>query len=196
MNSTPLLGSQRMLIHHSESLREIWVFLIGMGVALMILGAVAIGSSFVTTMATVLLFGFVLLFGAVFQIVTALWGRHWRGFSLHLLSGVLYLVVGLFMIDNPAEAAIGLTVLVAAGLLAGGGIRITLSALDQFEGWGWVFLSGIISVLLGIAIWSQWPLSGLWVIGLFVGIEMVTSGFSWLMLGLAVRSLPTASPPP
>ncbi len=185
-----------MLIHHSESLREIWVFLIGMGVALMILGAAAIGSSFVTTMATVLLFGFVLLFGAVFQIVTALWGRHWRGFSLHLLSGVLYLVVGLVMIDNPAEAAIGLTVLVAAGLLAGGGIRITLSALDQFEGWGWVFLSGIISVLLGIAIWSQWPLSGLWVIGLFVGIEMVTSGFSWLMLGLAVRSLPTASPPP
>lgn len=187
--------AQQGRIHNSEDLREIALFLIGMGIALMILGTVAIGTSIVTTMATVLLLGFLLLFGAVFQIVTALWGRHWRGFSPQLLSGGLYLVLGLFMIDNPIEAAMGLTILVATGLLVGGVIRIALSALDQFEGWRSVLLSGILSVLLGISIWRQWPLSGLWVIGLFIGMEMVASGISWLMLGLAVRSIPPAAPP-
>ena len=194
MNSPSLLDSPHIAIHHPESLREIWVFLAGMGITLMVLGAVAIGSSFVTTLATVLLFGIVLLFGAVFQIVTALWGRHWRGFFLHLLSGVLYLVLGIFMINNPVEAALGLTVLVAAGLLAGGLVRIALSVVDRFDGWGWMLFSGGLSALLGMAIWTQWPLSGLWVIGLFVGIEMVTSGLSWLMLGLALRSLPRPLP--
>jgi uncharacterized membrane protein HdeD (DUF308 family) len=189
VNSTPMPGTQQTLNHNPENLQEISLFLIGMGIGLTLLGTVAIGASLIATLATVLLFGFVLLLGALFQILTAFWGRHWRGFSLHLLSGSLYLVLGLYMIDNPVDAAPGLTVLVAAGLLVGGCIRMTLSALDHFEGWGWGLCSGCLSVLMGIAIWSQWPWSGLWVIGLFVGIEMVTSGCSWLMLGLAVRSL-------
>src|SRR2546429_575320 len=61
-----------------------------MGVALMILGIIAIGSSFIATLATVLGFGILLLLGALFQVITALWGRSWRGFFLHLLGGVLY----------------------------------------------------------------------------------------------------------
>jgi uncharacterized membrane protein HdeD (DUF308 family) len=171
-------------------LREIWPFLLGMGVALMILGAAAIGSSFIATLATVIVFGILLLLGALFQVVTAFWGRSWRGFFLHLLTGVLYLLVGVFMIDQPAEAAMGLTLLVAIGLLAGGILRIILSLVERFDGWGWMLLNGVVSVVLGLAIWRQWPLSGLWVIGLFVGIEMLFSGLSWVMLGLAVRSTP------
>ena len=66
------------------------------------------------------------------------------------------------------------------------------SSFSAISGWGWVVLNGVISVILGAAIWRQWPLSGLWVIGLFVGIEMLFSGLSWVMLGLAVRSAPKA----
>jgi uncharacterized membrane protein HdeD (DUF308 family) len=171
-----------------EGLREMSLFLLTMGIALIVLGVVAIGSSFVATMATMLVFGVLLLLGAIFQVVTAFWGRRWRGFFLHLLAGVLYLVAGLFLIDNPLEVAIGLTLLVAACLLVGGILRIVMSLVERFERWGWSLLSGIVSLFLGVAIWRQWPLSGLWVIGLFVGIEMVFSGLSWLMLGLAVRS--------
>ena len=176
-----------------EKLHEIWAFLVGMGIALIILGMLAIGSSFIATMATVIVFGILLLLGSLFQIITALWGRSWRGFFLHLLGGVLYLIVGVFMIDHPVEAALGLTLLVALGLLANGIVRIVVSVIDRFEGWGWMLLSGVLSLLLGAAIWRQWPLSGLWVIGLFVGIEMLSSGLSWLMLGLAVRSTPRAA---
>jgi uncharacterized membrane protein HdeD (DUF308 family) len=195
VNAPSTLYPTRVAANRPEDLREIWGFLVGMGVALVILGIVAIGSSFIATMATVLVFGILLLLGALFQVVTAVWGRSWRGFVLHLLGGVLYLIVGVFMIDHPVEAAVGMTLLVAVGLLASGILRIVMAVVERFEGWGWMLLSGGISLVLGAAIWRQWPLSGLWVIGLFVGIEMISSGLSWAMLGLAVRSAPRATLP-
>jgi uncharacterized membrane protein HdeD (DUF308 family) len=182
--------SPRSVVAKRESLREIWAFLTGMGIALMILGAVAIGFSLVTTLATVLVFGMLVLLAGLFQLVTAFWGRGWRGFFLHLLAGVLYLVIGVFMIDNSAETAVGMTLLVAACLLVGGIFRTILALVERFDGWGWALLNGIVSVVLGAAIWKQWPLNGPWVIGLFVGIEMLFSGLSWVMLGLAVRPTP------
>jgi uncharacterized membrane protein HdeD (DUF308 family) len=188
MPEQPAIEQGRLSISQPGSWQEIWALLMGMGVALMILGMMAIGSSLIATLATVLVFGILLLLGAIFEIVTALWGRSWRGFFLHLLAGVLYLVAGIFMINNPVEAALGLTLLVAACLLTGGILRIIQSALDRFDGWGWVLVNGMVSLLLGTAIWRQWPLSGTWVIGLFVGIEMLFSGLSWVMLGLAARS--------
>src|SRR5262249_21550997 len=177
------MSSTKLGTSDLESLRESRVFLLGMGIALIILGTVAIGSSLITTLATVLVFGLLLLLGAIFQVVTAFWGRRWRGFVLHLLTGVLYFITGVFMIENPLEAALSLTVLVAACLLIGGILRIILSLVERFDGWGWMVLNGIVAVLLGAAIWRQWPFSGLWVIGLFVGIEMLFCGLSWVMLG-------------
>ncbi len=195
MNLHPTLAAPKPAGGVPEGLREIWVFLMAMGIALMLLGCAAIGSSVIATFATVLVFGILMLLGAIFQVVTALWGRNWRGFVLHLLAGVLYLIAGLFMIDNPVEAALSLTFLIAACLLVGGILRISLSVTERFEGWGWVLLNGVISVILGVGIWRQWPLSGLWVIGLFVGIEMLFSGLSWVMLGLSVRPATGAALP-
>jgi uncharacterized membrane protein HdeD (DUF308 family) len=188
MNTQSVVGSRLSVVTGPESLREIWGFLMGMGIALMLLGIAAIGSSFIATFATVLVFGILLLLGAIFEVVTAFWGRNWRGFFLHLLTGVLYLIAGIFLINNPVGAALGLTLLVAVCLLTGGAVRIVLSLLERFDGWSWIFLNGIVSVLLGAAIWRQWPLSGLWALGLFVGIEMLFSGLSWVMLARAVRS--------
>jgi uncharacterized membrane protein HdeD (DUF308 family) len=172
----------------TDKLREIWVFLLIMGVALMILGALAISSSFIATFATVLVFGILLLLGAIFQVVTALWGRSWRGFFLHLLAGILYLIAGVFMVEHPMEAALAITLVVAICLLGTGILRIVVGVVERFSGWGLSLATGVISLLLGIAIWRQWPFSGLWMIGLFVGIEMVFSGLSWVRLGLVVRN--------
>lgn len=171
-----------------EGLREIWAFLAGIGIALMILGWVAIGASCFATLATVVVFGMLLLVGGLFQVVAAFWGRSGRGFFLQLLAGVLYLIVGVFMIDHPTETAMGLTLLVAAGLLIGGILRIVLSLFERFDGWPWTLFSGGVAVILGMAIWRQWPLSGFWVLGLFLGIDMALSGWSWVRLGFAVRS--------
>jgi uncharacterized membrane protein HdeD (DUF308 family) len=190
MNEASAVGVHTMHPADLEGLRAGRTFLIIMGIALIVLGFAAIGSSFMATLATILVFGVMLLVGSVFQFVTAFWARRWRGFFLHMIAGVLYLIAGLFMVQDPLQAALGLTILVAVCLLVGGIMRIVMSVFERFEGWGWVFLNGLISTLLGAAIWRQWPLSGLWVIGLFVGIEMLFSGMSWLMLGLALRSVP------
>jgi uncharacterized membrane protein HdeD (DUF308 family) len=64
---------------------------------------------------------------------------------------------------------------------------LVFALAHSFEGRSWVLLNGFITLLLGISIWRQWPESSVWVIGLFVGIELVFSGWSWIMLGLAVR---------
>jgi uncharacterized membrane protein HdeD (DUF308 family) len=182
------VGLVRLGVGELELLRESRVLLVGMGIALMFLGVVAIGSSLIATYATVLVFGMLMLLGAIFQIFTAFWGRRWRGFLVHLLAGVLYFIAGVFMIENPVAAAAGLTLVVAACLLVGGIFRVVLSVAERFDGWRWMLLNGVITLLLGVAIWKQWPLSGQWVIGLFVGIEILFSGLSCLMLGLAVRS--------
>jgi len=181
-----------------ESLRGASLWLLVLGIALIIVGVAIISSSFLTTAATITtmwVFGILLLLGAGVQVVAAVWGRRWRAFFLHLLAAVLYFIVGVFLIERPVEAAVGLTLVVAACLIIGGILRIVLSVVERFDGWGWVLLNGLISLLLGMAIWEQWPFSGFWVIGLFVGIEMLFSGLSWVMLALAVRAAPRRTLP-
>src|SRR5260370_38216701 len=94
------------------------------------------GSSFIETLATVLMFGLVLLLGAIFQVVTAFWARQWRGFFLHMIAGVLYLIASVFMIQNPLEAAMGLTILVAVCLPAGGCLAGVVVGFGEFCGLG------------------------------------------------------------
>ncbi|HEV3260302.1 MAG TPA: HdeD family acid-resistance protein [Gemmataceae bacterium] len=181
-------GTPRVGVSELESLRGIRVCLLALGIALMILGFAAIGSAFITALATMLAFGILLLMGAVVQVANAFFGRRWRGFFLHLLAGILYFIAGMFMIERPVEAALGLTMVLAACLLVGGIFRIVLSVAERFEGWGWVLLNGIVSVLLGGVIWRQGLIWGIEIIGLFVGLEMLFTGLSWVMLALAVRS--------
>ena len=70
----------------------------------------------------------------------------------------------------------------------GGVVRLVYALLENFPGRGWVLLSGLINVLLGIAIWRQWPESSYWVIGMFIGIDLIFNGWSWVMLGMIVKS--------
>jgi uncharacterized membrane protein HdeD (DUF308 family) len=173
-----------------DTLRNSWGWFLVLGLALVILGMLAISFAFVASLVTVVTFGILLLASGFVQVASAVWARRWRGFFLHLLVGILYLIVGFFMLERPIEAVAAVTLLVAASLLVGGLFRIIAAVTTQFPNWGWVLLGGVISLLLGIAIWRQWPADALWVIGLFVGIDMIFAGWSWVMLGLAVRSLP------
>lgn len=176
-----------------RALREVRGFVVAMGIALALVGAAAMACSVTASLATVLVFGLLLLAGSLVQVVTAFWTRRWHGFFLHLLGGGLFLIAGLFMIQNPFEAMMSLTFLIAVCLLTGGAFRVVLSLLERFSGWQLMLLNGAASLLLGAAIWAQWPLSGPWVIGFFVGIDMVLSGVSWMMLGLAARADPSFS---
>ena len=124
------------------------------------------------------------------EVIHAFWHKRWAGFFLDLLTGILYVVAGWMMVTNPAESALLLTLIIAMFLVFEGVFRIVAALAARYPHWGWVMFNGIISLILGIMIWRQWPYSGLWVIGLFVGIEMLLNGWSLVMLSLTGRRLP------
>jgi uncharacterized membrane protein HdeD (DUF308 family) len=102
---------------------------------------------------------------------------------------VLYVVVGLLMLNRPVEALEAMTLLLACALMIGGLFRAIGSISYQFPQWGWVFVGGLIELALGVMIWMQWPYASIWVIGLLVGIDMIFSGWTWIMIGLRLRRL-------
>ena len=165
---------------------EWWWFLL-LGIALILLGTAAISVPVMVSVVAVKFFGILLLVGGIAQIVSAFWEGEWSGLLLHLLMGILYAVVGGMLIGNTLEGLAVLTLMLAALLIVGGLFRVIVAMKMQFHVWGWVLLSGIISILLGVLIWAQWPAISLVVIGLFLGIEMIFNGWSWIMLGLDIR---------
>jgi uncharacterized membrane protein HdeD (DUF308 family) len=113
----------------------------------------------------------------------------WSGFFVDLIVGVLYGVAGFLVVMNPAASAVTLTLLIAMLLIVVGIFRIVAAIAARYPSWGWLALHGLISVLLGVLIWQQWPVSGFWVIGLFIGLELIVNGAALAMLSLAARQL-------
>ena len=178
-----------------QELRRNWGWFLVLGIALIILCACAIGSAFVATLATVMTFGILVLAGGCVEIVSSFWARRLGGFFLHLLAGILYVVIGFLMVTRPLAAAAGLTLMLAALFFVGGMFRIIAALSHRFHGWGWVLLNGIITLVLGVMIWQDWPEAAFWVIGMFLGIDLVFDGMSWVMLAMAVRNIPTPATP-
>lgn len=159
-----------------------------LGIGLMVLGALAICSTFFTTVLTVSIIGVLLMIGGVTQIVNSLYAGKWSGFFLHIALGILYLVVGFMLIDAPILNAITLTFLLAGFFILAGLFRVVAALTTQLPGWGWALFNGMVTFVLGALIYRQWPTSGLWVIGLFVGIEMILAGWYWAMFASSLRS--------
>lgn len=171
----------------SELVRRHWGWFFLLGLSLVLLGLAVIGSAYSATIFSVFVFGFLLIGAGAVHIVQAVLARQWHGMFLSLLLAILYVVVGGLCVTNPANAAVNMTFLFAAFCFIGGLFKIVTSLIMRFENWGWVFFNGAITFILGVLIYSEWPLSGLWLIGAFVGIDMLLSGWSWMMLALSAR---------
>jgi uncharacterized membrane protein HdeD (DUF308 family) len=176
------------LISERANLRRVWWLFFALGLVSILVGFLAISSTFVATLASVVVFGVLLLIAGVTEVIHAVMVRNWRGFALHLFTAGLYLLVGLFMLEDPVRAATVLTLIIAASFLVGGVLRIIFSLVERFHAWGWVVLHGVIDLVLGGMILSGWPESSLWVIGLFIGIDLVFHGWSWVILAMTVRT--------
>jgi uncharacterized membrane protein HdeD (DUF308 family) len=187
---------QAIQLTGSGELRRSWGWYLVFGIALIIIGTIALGSALLMTIASVFFFGWLLIVGGVMEIVHAFWHKRWAGFFLDLLTGILYVVAGWMIMSNPKESALLLTLVIAMFLVFEGVFRIVAALAVRYPHWGWLLLNGVISLLLGVMIWRQWPYSGLWVIGLFVGIEMLLNGWSLVMLSLAGRKLPEEASAP
>jgi uncharacterized membrane protein HdeD (DUF308 family) len=159
------------------------------GILMIILGVFAIGAPVVATVAFQVVLGWLLVIGGIAEAIHAFMAQNWRGFLFELLSAILYVVVGALLLFNPLLGAAALTLLLAVFLVVEGIFKIIMALrVRDHRGWGWVLASGILSLILGAMIWAQWPASGLWVIGLLVGIQLLFTGWSVVMLALAARA--------
>jgi uncharacterized membrane protein HdeD (DUF308 family) len=167
-----------------------WGWFLALGIGQIILGTIALGETALMTVFSVKILGWLLIIGGVLSVIHSFKERGWGGFIVDLLTGLLYGIVGFMLVSNPLESAVTLTLVIAMFLFIGGIFRIVEALVGNFPHRGWVLLNGVVTLVLGIMIWRQWPFSGLWVIGLFVGIEMIFYGWSLVMLALAGRSMP------
>jgi uncharacterized membrane protein HdeD (DUF308 family) len=165
---------------------------LALGILLIIGGTLAIIYDVAATMLSVLFFGWLLIIVGAIEAIQSFWQPRWGGFFLHLIVGILAVVVGFHLVSSPIQGALILTLIMAIYFMVIGIIRIITAIAMRFPGWGWVLFSGIVTFILGILIKSQWPTTGLWVIGLFIGIDLIFSGWAYVMLSLAAGKTPPA----
>ena len=187
---TPAAELRQSVCHELADMQQHWWAFLILGIGWILLGTIALGCTPFVSYVTVAMFGIVMVIGGIAQVVSAFWAGKWSGFLLQILLGILYVIVGFIVMDKPDEAAKGLVLLIGAFLMVGGLVRIVISMSERFPGWGWSLLNGIVALLLGLLIYRRWPLSGDYVIGLFIGIEMVFNGWYWVMLSIGLKRAP------
>ena len=173
-------------------LRAKWGWIVALGVVYLIAGFIALGSVAMATVASVLVVGVMMIVAGVAEVISAFQIKSWGKFLLWVLLGLLYVVAGFVTFQNPLLAAVLLTLVLGASLVASGIMRIILAfSMKRETPWIWVALSGVITVLLGVLILARWPVSSLYILGLFLGIDLIMAGAGWIGIGLgpAPRSL-------
>ncbi len=189
MSTTPISPLPQGLADGLKALRAKWGWIVALGVVFLVAGVIAMGSVVAATETAVLVVGIMMLMGGVAEIIAAFSVKTWGKFLLWMLLGVLYVAAGMIAIMNPLLAAAYLTLMLGFALVFGGVLRIFLAFQMKSAGgpWGWVVLSGLITLLLGAMIIAQWPASSLFVLGIFLGIDLIFIGAGWITMGLALK---------
>jgi len=152
------------------------------GAGLLVLGDVALAS-----LLSAKFIGVMAIIAGGYEIVHAIWTKGWGSFIWHILLGALYAAFGFMMLSQPAAGALVLTLVLGMILAASGIVRIFL-ALRHWGELSWILLiSGACGVVAGFIILSGWPATGLWVLGLLLGVDLIVHGVAWLTYGLLPR---------
>jgi uncharacterized membrane protein HdeD (DUF308 family) len=169
-------------------LRAKWGWIVGLGVVYVVAGVVALGSVVSATVATVLVVGVMMVISGVAEVINAFQIKTWGRFLFWLALGILYIVAGFVAFENPLLTAASFTLILGAALVASGIVRIFLGFnMPHGSPWIWVVMSGLITLLLGLIILAHWPVSSLWTLGIFLGLDLVFAGASWIGLGMGLR---------
>ena len=166
-----------------------WGWFLAFGIVLMVLGIAAIARSVSATVVSMVFFGWVLVFSSVIELVDAFMVGKWAGFFLHLLIAILFGITGVLILKTPVMSAEAATFLMSFFFLVAGLYQFVAALWIHLPGWGWQAASGAITTVLGLLVLTAWPVSGLWAIGLFVGIDLIFYGWAWAALALGLRKL-------
>ncbi len=157
-----------------------------LGLLTILLGIIALSNQFVATITITTFIGIILSFGAAVSLVKIFSIHGWQHHFWYLVVALVYGIAGILFIARPFQAAVAFTFVLGWAILISGIFRIFMAfRLRHHQGVGWVLFSAIVSIILGALIISQWPATGLYMLGLFLGIELIFAGAGWLGLGLS-----------
>jgi uncharacterized membrane protein HdeD (DUF308 family) len=177
-------------MNNTDSVHKHWGWFLFLGIILIIAGTAAIMAPTYAGIGLALMLGWILVFAGAFQLIHSFGSAGWGAFFWRFLGGLLYLAAGIMLLVYPLKGMITLTLILAILLIVQGIIRI-LGAFQfrHVTAWGWILVGGLLSLALGLMIYFQWPYSGLWILGLFLGIDLIFAGWSMVMLAIASRKV-------
>ncbi|STX55629.1 HdeD protein [Legionella beliardensis] len=182
LNHATHLSEAKTLKHH-------WGWYLSLGILLLLLGCIGLGMEIALTIVSMYFFAALLMISGLSHIADALRYIRLKGAFWKILISIFYLITAIIILYNPLLASTIFTALLAWTLIIIGVTRIVMSiSLRDMKGWGWILLAGLISLILGILILSHWPMSGLWVIGVFIAIDMIVSGWTYIFMAIALRA--------
>ncbi len=169
------------IVRHASTWSIIW------GVLLIIFGMLAVGSPFVAAVAVNVVIAWLIVLAGVVHLIVAFQAHRTGSLIWKLLVGLAYLFFGVYLIIHPVLGVVSLTLVFASLFLVEGILNIVLFfKMRSMQGSSWVLVDGIITLLLGLMIYLQWPFSSVWALGTLVGVSMIISGVTRVMLSLAV----------
>jgi len=161
-----------------------------LGILMVLVGVAALAQPFFAGIGITYFIGFIFLMYGIFHVIYAFQARNLGAgwFVLQILLSVLYLIAGAVLLKNPFQGLATLTLMTGILIFIDGIIQVINSFdLKPIDGWGWGVFSGILGIILGILIWSGWPQNSEWVLGMLVGINLLTNGFAVFMASSAIR---------
>lgn len=189
LNQPDIARAQRAV---SVALHEHWKLYLVEGIVLLILGVAAILVPPFATLAVTLLFGWLFLLSGIIGLITTFWMRQAPGFWWSLISAVLGIVVGGWLLVSPVAGALSLTFVLIVFFIVEG-VASIMFALDhkrELSGqWGWMLASGVVDLILAVMIFAGLPSTAAWAIGLLVGINLVFGGTALIAMALRARNL-------
>ncbi len=170
------------------ALQQKWGWFAGLGILMMIAGLIAFGNLLAATVISVFFVGGVMVAGGVLHLIHAFQVKTWERVLYWALSGALYAFAGVMAFVNPLLTSAVLTLLIGAALIVAGAFRLWLGfTLRGMGSWGWVALSGVVTLLAGFVIAAGWPVNSLWILGLFLSVDLFLQGSSLLAFAIALR---------
>ena len=167
-----------------------WGWFLALGIAQIFIGVFCWVDVVAASLAATVVLGALLLLGGVFQVIHAFSLRGWSGFLLHVLMGILYVVGGLLLMDEPIRGSLIITIVISVLLIISGVARLFMAATHRHMPGLWlVIFSGLVSFAVGVMLYATLPWSSLWVLGTLIAIELVFHGIAWVQFGLVLKKL-------
>ncbi|WKW51736.1 HdeD family acid-resistance protein [Rhodomicrobium lacus] len=174
-----------------EVIHDHWILFLIQGLLLAVLGILAIGAPYLTTVVAVKLAGWLFIIGGIIGLATFFTGREVPGSIWSFLGAALAIAVGVYLLRQPLVGVLSLTLVLAAFFLAQGITQIfaALSHRRVLSSWGWLLFSGLVDLILAGIIISGFPLDSAWVLGILVGVYLLLYGIALIMTALASRDV-------